>query len=150
MSNQKKEVAMLPTIRNRNDVPSLFDDLFNRDFLGDFFNQELNTPAVNVSEEKDKYKIEVAAPGLNKKDFNVNVEDNVLTISSEKQDEDEEKDRNYMRKEFHYSSFSRSFTLPENVKADDIKASHNDGVLKVEVPKKEETKAKPSRQIEIK
>lgn len=141
---------MLPTIRDRKDVPSIFDDLFNRDFMSDFFNAERNTPAVNVTEEKDKYKIEVAAPGLKKKDFNVNLEDNVLTISSEKEDKDEEKDKNYMRKEFHYSSFSRSFTLPENVKAEDIKATHSDGVLTVEVPKKEATKAKPSRQIEIK
>lgn len=141
---------MLPTIRNRNDVPSIFDDLFNRDFMSDFVNAERNTPAVNVTEEKDKYKIEVAAPGLKKKDFNVNLEDNILTISSEKEDKDEEKDKNYMRKEFHYSSFSRSFTLPENVKAEEINATHNDGVLTVEVPKKEATKAKPSRQIEIK
>ncbi|MCF8231860.1 MAG: Hsp20/alpha crystallin family protein [Bacteroidales bacterium] len=141
---------MLPTIRNRKEAPSVFDDFFNKDFLSDFFTAERNTPAVNVSEEKDKYKIEVAAPGLKKKDFNVNLEDNILTISSEKQDEDEEKDKNYMRKEFYYSSFSRSFTLPENVKAEDIKATHSDGVLTVEVPKKEESKAKPSKQIEIK
>lgn len=141
---------MLPTIKNRKEAPSVFDDFFNKDLLSDFFTAERNTPAVNVSEEKDKYKIEVAAPGLKKKDFNVNLEDNVLTISSEKEDENEEKDKNYMRKEFYYSSFSRSFTLPDNVKAEDIKASHSDGVLTVEVPKKEESKAKPSRQIEIK
>ena len=141
---------MLPTIRNRKEAPSVFDDFFNKDLLNDFFTAERNTPAVNVSEEKDKYKIEVAAPGLKKKDFNVNLEDNILTISSEKQDENEENEKNYMRKEFYYSSFSRSFTLPDNVKAEDIKASHSDGVLTIEVPKKEESKAKPSRQIEIK
>lgn len=141
---------MLPTIRNRKEAPSVFDDFFNKDLLSDFFTAERNTPAVNVSEEKDKYKIEVAAPGLKKKDFNVNLEDNILTISSEKEDENEEKDKNYMRKEFYYSSFSRSFTLPDNVKAEEIKATHSDGVLTVEVPKKEESKAKPSKQIEIK
>lgn len=141
---------MLPMIRNRKESPSVFDDFFNRDFLSDFFNAERSTPAVNVSEEKDKYIIEVAAPGLNKKDFNVNLEDNMLTISSEKEDSDEEKNKNYMRKEFYFSKFSRSFTLPDNVKAEDIKASHKEGVLKVEVPKKQETETRPSRQIDIK
>ena len=143
---------MLPATRKGNYIPSIFDDFLNTDIARDFFSSERSTPAVNVSEDKNKFTIEVAAPGLDKKDFKVNVENNVLTISSEKEDKDEKKDENdnFLRREFSYSSFQRSFSLPEGVKPDDINAKHENGVLYVTIPKKDELKQQPSKQIEIK
>lgn len=140
---------MLPMTRKGNYVPSIFDDFFNTDLARDFFSNERSTPAVNVSEDDNKFTIDVAAPGLDKNDFKVNVENNVLTISSEKEEKDEDKGKNFMRKEFSYTSFSRSFTLPDNVKDDKIKATHKDGVLSVEVPKSEASKSRPGREIKI-
>jgi HSP20 family protein len=102
-----------------------FDDFFRKDWI----------PAVNVSETDKSYDIELAAPGLKKEDFHIKVENGVLTISSEKKTEKETKEKNYTRKEFNYSSFSRSFTLPENVKEDGIKASYDNGLLKLNVVK---------------
>lgn len=140
---------MLPATRKGNYIPSIFDDFLNTDIARDFFSNERSTPAVNVSEDENKFTIEVAAPGLDKKDFKVNVENNVLTISSEKEDKKEDEGKNYMRREFSYTSFNRSFTLPDNVDDDKIKATHKDGVLNVEVPKSEEAKSKPGREIKI-
>ena len=141
---------MIPMLRNKRFLPGFDDD----DFLKDFFDFEGNpsVPEVNVREKQDEYVIELAAPGLNKKDFNVNVQNNVLVISSEKEDKDEKKDENdnFLRREFSYSSFQRSFSLPEGVNADDINAKHENGVLYVSIPKKDELKQQPSKQIEIK
>ena len=141
---------MIPMLRNKRFLPSFDDD----DFLKDFFDFESNpsVPEVNVREKQDEYVIELAAPGLNKKDFNVNVQNNVLVVSSEKEDKDEKKDDNdnFLRREFSYSSFQRSFSLPEGVKPDDINAKHENGVLYVTIPKKDELKQQPSKQIEIK
>ena len=141
---------MIPMLRNKRFLPGFDDD----DFLKDFFDFEGNpsVPEVNVREKQDEYVIELAAPGLDKKDFNVNVQNNVLVISSEKEDKDEKKDENdnFLRREFSYSSFQRSFSLPEGVKPDDIKAKHENGVLYVSIPKKDELKQQPSKQIEIK
>jgi len=106
-------------------------------------------PAVNIVESKEDYRIEVAAPGLNKDDFKINLENNVLTVSSEKEDKHEENDEKVMRREFSYSSFSRSFTLPQTVNSEKIKASHKDGILQVIIPKKDEAREKPSREIKI-
>jgi HSP20 family protein len=129
-----------------------FRSLVN-DFFGDkeWFGTDGNTlmPAVNVRELKDMYLIELAAPGLNKNDFNIEVENGVLMISAEHKDEKEEKDDKYTRKEFSYNKFMRSFTLPENVKADAIKALYEDGLLKVEVPLLE-TKVMKTKKVEIK
>jgi len=137
-------------LRNKRFLPGFDDD----DFLKDFFDFESNpsVPEVNVREKQDEYVIELAAPGLNKKDFNVNVQNNVLVVSSEKEDKDEKKDDNdnFLRREFSYSSFQRSFSLPEGVKPDDINAKHENGVLYVTIPKKDELKQQPSKQIEIK
>ena len=141
---------MIPMLRNKRFLPGFDDD----DFLKDFFDFESNpsVPEVNVREKQDEYVIELAAPGLNKKDFNVNVQNNVLVVSSEKEDKDEKKDDNdnFLRREFSYSSFQRSFSLPEGVKPDDINAKHENGVLYVTIPKKDELKQQPSKQIEIK
>ena len=141
---------MLPISRTRNNWPSLVDEFFNDDFFPRFTDWESNSlPAVNISENKDDYRIELAAPGLSKNDFKINLEDDVLTISSEKEDKKEEKDEQIMRREFNYSKFSRSFTLSETIDVDKIKASFKDGVLNLVLPKMEEAKVKPAKEIKI-
>lgn len=137
-------------------VPSLFDDLFNRDWLdsslANWRGNGASLPAVNVMETNDDFKIEVAAPGMKRDDFKVELDNNVLTISSERQDSSEQKDSNgnYSRREFSYQSFQRSFALPENrVLGDKITARYVDGILHVTVPKSEDAKVKPARQIAV-
>ena len=140
---------MLPRI-NRS-LPSVWDNFFSNDFMPDFFDFEgyKSVPAVNIVENDDEYVIEVAAPGLEKKDFRINLENNVLTISSEKEDKTEEKNGKSIRKEFRYSSFCRTFTIPETIDSEKIRAKHKDGILFVAIPKKEAARIKPSRQIAI-
>jgi len=106
-----------------------------------------DVPAVNIKEENDKYVLEMAAPGMKKNDFHISLEENVLTISSEKKEEKEEKQDNYTRREFYYNTFSRSFTLPENVDTENIKADYKNGILTLTLPKKEE--AKVTREIKV-
>lgn len=135
----------------RNTWPSLVDEFFGKDLLGNIIDgfTGVNMPAVNIVEEKDDFRIEVAAPGLDKKDFKIDLNNNVLTISSEKNDEKEEKSERFMRREFSYSSFKRSFTLPETAQVDKIVANHKNGILQITIPKKEEARVKPPRQIAI-
>ncbi len=140
---------MLPIIRfNR---PALADDFFRNSLLNDLFDGETrySAPAVNVAENDNNFAIEVAAPGLEKSDFKINLEHNVLTISSEKESANEEKERNFMRKEFNYNSFKRSFTLPDSINPDSISATHKNGILSIQIPKREEAKVKPAREISI-
>jgi HSP20 family protein len=125
----------------KSEWPSLIGGPYLSDFVDNenFFDSDLLrrqfAPAVNVRETEKHFEIEVAAPGLNKKDFNITVENRVLTISSDKEEQKEEKDGNYTRKEFSYHSFTRSFTLPEGVKEEDVKATYSDGVLRLNVAK---------------
>ncbi len=142
---------MLPKLRTRTSWPNLIDEFLNESLMPGFFNWETgqNMPAVNITEGKDDYRIEVAAPGLKKEDFKISLDNNVLNISSEKEFKNETRDENVLRREFSYSSFSRSFSLPESVNGDKIKATHNDGILSIVVPKKEEAKVKPVRDIKI-
>lgn len=140
--------------RNDNYFPTFFDRFWNNDLmdwnLTNFSESNSSLPAVNVKETNDEYCIEVAAPGMTKNDFKINLHNNVLTISSEKEEEKNEEKENYTRKEFSYQSFQRSFTVPENnVKSDAIEAAYNDGILKVTLPKREEVKPKPMREIKI-
>lgn len=131
---------MLPIIRKtRTSWPNLFDRFLSDDYLPGFFDWDggRSIPAVNITEGKKDYRVEVAAPGLTKNDFKVSLDDNVLTISSEKEAGNETKEEDFLRKEFSYSSFSRCFTLPETADAEKIKASHKDGVLSITIPKKE-------------
>ena len=125
-----------------------FNDFFDDPILKKRFDTENWMPAVNIADNKDSYEIEVAAPGIKKEAFNVVVEHGILTISGKGKKEEEEKEKNYTRKEFYSTSFSRSFTLPENVSEDDIKAEYHDGVLKLKLVKKM-TKASPKKLIEI-
>ncbi|MBW6499143.1 MAG: Hsp20/alpha crystallin family protein [Bacteroidales bacterium] len=144
---------MLPMLRrSRVNVPSLIDEFFGRDLMQNFFEDQtgISMPAVNVVETNDNFRIEVAAPGLDKKDFKIDLENNVLTISSEKEEQNESKEEGkYMRREFSYSSFKRSFSLPSSVDAEHIKANHKDGILNITIPKREEAKQKPPKQIAI-
>ncbi len=142
---------MLPTTNKRFRLPGLLDDFFGSDWFNDRANWDYSNsvPAVNIAENKDSYEIELAAPGIDKKDIKIDLHNNALTISCERNVEHEDKDDQYMRKEFEYSSFSRSFTLPETVNADKIKADHANGILKVHIPKKPEAVQKGPRQISI-
>ncbi len=130
--------------------PSVLQNFFN-DFEHVAPTHHNSFPAVNVLEDENSFKIELAAPGLKKEDFKINVHENVLTISAEQKTESEESKSNgkYTRKEFNYSSFKRSFTLPKTVDGEKIVASYNDGVLGLELPKKEEAKPKEPRLIEV-
>jgi HSP20 family protein len=142
---------MLPSLRTRNAWPNLVEEFFNGDFFPRLFDNEsgYSLPAVNIVEGKEDYRIEVAAPGLQKEDFKINLENNVLTVSSEKEDKQESNEDRVMRREFSYYSFTRSFTLPMTVDAEKIQASHKDGILKIMIPKREEAKQKPARDIKI-
>lgn len=141
--------------RNGNLFPNVVSNLLD---AGTFFTPELldtnwdfsvKVPSVNITEDEKEYKVELAAPGLEKKDFKISVENNMLIISSEKEEEKKEEKKNYTRKEFSYSSFSRSFQLPEDVLADKIDAKYENGVLKLSVPKKEVTVAKAKKEIKV-
>ena len=137
-------------------IPSLFDDFFDRDWLDSTVASwrvpGATLPAVNVMETDGDFRIEVAAPGMKRGDFKVELDNNVLTISSEREGRTEEKDSNgnYTRREFSYQSFQRSFALPENkVQGDKISARYSEGILYVTVPKSEEAKVKPAKQIAV-
>jgi HSP20 family protein len=125
-------------------TPSLFNDFFRpwNDWFDEtsLVNKVVTMPPVNITENGDHYTVTLAAPGLKKDDFKVDLEGNMLTISSEKEEHNEEKGEKFNRKEYSYSSFSRSFNLPEDVKQDAIDASYEDGVLKIKLPRKEEAK----------
>ena len=135
-------------------LPLVFDDMFKNDWLGG--TTHVNTvgtsiPAVNVQETEDDFVVAVAVPGKKKEDFNIELDNDVLTISSETKKENEvtEKEGRFTRKEFNYSSFKRAFSLPETVHGEKISASYNNGVLEIHLPKKEEAKVQPKRMIEI-
>ena len=142
---------MLPMIRKHNYLPSSVDEFFGKDLLQDFFAtpSSFNMPAVNISENKDGFRIDVAAPGMSKEDFKIDLHNNVLTLSSEKEEKNEEKNEKFTRREFSYTTFKRTFTLPELVDSEKIAANYKDGILKIEIPKREEAKEKPARQIKI-
>jgi HSP20 family protein len=134
--------------------PGIFNDFLNRDWY-DWSNQNFsltNTtiPSVNIKENENEFEVEMAAPGMTKDDFRIELNNSVLTISSEKQSENQSKEReNVTRREFSYQSFSRSFTLPVIVETDKITAKYENGLLWVNIPKKEEAKPKPLKQIKV-
>jgi len=133
-------------------MPSVFDDFFkpwNEWFdNGNFLRRKMNVPAVNITEQKDGYQVSLAVPGMKKDDFKIAVDGNMLTISSEKEESSE--DEKFTRKEYSYSSFSRSFTLPEEISKDKIDAKYEDGVLKISLPRREEVKKPAAKQIAVK
>lgn len=128
------------------------DDVFHRDLPSVFnssFNTGLTVPKVNIKETADAFMVEMAVPGLKKSDFQIDIDNQVLSISTEAKEENEHKDGNYTRREFGFSSFKRTFTLPESVNDEKINASYNEGILSIHLPKKEEAKQKPARSIQI-
>ncbi|HOJ66676.1 MAG TPA: Hsp20/alpha crystallin family protein [Paludibacteraceae bacterium] len=134
-------------------LPSLFDRLMNNDLFDwtfrNFSKTNTTLPSVNIKETNDAYRLEMAAPGLKKEDFKIEVKDGVLSISSEKVGEELKEGEEFTHREYSYQSFVRSFTLPDNVEEDKIEAKYENGILCVNIPKKEEAKAKPVKQIEI-
>jgi HSP20 family protein len=133
-------------------VPALFEDFFRpwgNLFDGGLLKREMNVPAVNVAEHKDHYLLSMSAPGLKKDDFKIDVDGDLLTISSEKEESKEEKDEKYTRKEYNYSSFSRSFTLPEGTEKEKVAAKYEDGVLKITVPRNKAAKNTSAKQIAV-
>lgn len=141
--------------RNYYNVPTLnrfFDDFFTKDLYrnGEDPSSRLNTqPAVNVKENDKSFDLELAAPGLGKGDFNIEVNNDVLSISFEKKTDNEVKEEDYNVREFGYQSFKRSFTLPETVNADKIQAKYEHGVLGLTIPKKPENQPQPVKTIKI-
>jgi HSP20 family protein len=137
---------------NRSYVPAYWDDFFNDRFFNQLNskNSNGNSAAVNIYEDEKGYTIEVAAPGISRKDFNLELENDVLTISTEGKESKDEKKHNFLRREFNFRSFKRSFELPETIDQDKIKATHDAGILTLSLPKKEEVVQKTPRQIEVK
>ena len=142
---------MTPVRRSQNWLPSIFNDFFDNEWM---VKANATAPAINVIETEKAYKVELAAPGMTKEDFNVRIdEENNLVISMEKKTEnkEEKKDGRYLRREFSYSKFQQTMILPENVDKDHISAQVENGVLNIELPKlSEEEVKKPDRTIEVK
>lgn len=136
-----------------NNLSPNFNSIFNDWFTNDYFDKVAvgtSVPAVNVKDGKDSISVSIAAPGLKKEDFKISLDNHILTISAEqKSEKEEEEDGKYTRKEYNYSSFSRSFTVPESINKSDIEATYENGELKISLPKREEVKA-ISKEISVK
>ena len=142
---------MLPVFKTRS-LPGLFDEFFNGNLLPNYIEEGAwkSTPAVNIYETNEKFEIEIAAPGLEKEDFKIDLKNDYLLVYSEKKDKKEEKEKGkVVRSEFRYSSFQRSFALPKDIDLTAINATHKNGVLTIELPKRVEQKDSSVRQIEI-
>ncbi|WP_040249117.1 Hsp20/alpha crystallin family protein [Psychroserpens mesophilus] len=129
-------------------VDNFFENGLGTGFLSNF-NTGITLPAVNIKENADEYILELAIPGMKKSDFNIDLDNKVLSISSEVETENEENNDNYTRREFGYSSFKRTFTLPDTIESDHVKANYEDGILCITLPKREEAKQKPPKRIEV-
>jgi HSP20 family protein len=140
---------MLPTISRRSFRPFYMPDIFDDDFFPAVTGSNNSMPAVNIRENEKSYVIDLAIPGMDKKDLKIDINEDVLTISSETKSENEDSRDGYKRKEFSYSSFSRSFSIPENVEREKIEANYKDGILSVALPKQKEEKNKITREIKI-
>ena len=134
---------------NNNDLLDMFDKFFYDDHSHMYRNRKYCGPATNVIENNDAFELDLAVPGMDKNDFRLSLENNLLTISSEKKEEHNEEKTNYTRKEFSYGSFSRSFTLPKSVDPEKIKAVYKEGILGITLPKKEESKVVMNKEIKI-
>ncbi len=152
--NVPKNGSLANTNSNQN-FPTLsnwLDDVFNRDLPSVFtsnFNTGITLPKVNIKETAETFIVEMAVPGLKKSDFHIDLDNQVLSISTETKEENEYKEANYTRREFGYSSFKRTFSLPESVNEEKINANYQEGILSILLPKKEEAKQKPARSIKI-
>jgi len=139
------------SIIKRSDVlfPSLMNEIFKPDWFGGLENDKSNVPAVNIRENEIDFELELAVPGRKKEDFQIEINENVLTISTESKTEENVEKDNYTRREFAYSSFKRAFTLPKTIDEDSIKANYDNGILKFTLPKKAEALPKPKRMIAL-
>ena len=139
---------MMPVMRTNNWIPSVFNDLFDADFMP---KANCTAPAINVKESDEAYTVELAAPGMKKEDFNVHINDegNLIIKMEQKNEKKEDKNTRYLRREFSYSKFEQTLILPDDVRKDAISAKVEHGVLTVELPKLIEEKVKVSRQIDI-
>ncbi len=135
--------------RNNLVLPSLMNEIFNPDWFGGMENVSRNVPAVNIVERDEDFILEFAVPGYKKEDFNIELDNDILTVSSEISTEDKSANDNFTRREFSYSTFKRSFTLPETIDSGRVNAKYEDGLLKLTLPKREEALPKPKRLIEI-
>lgn len=129
-------------------LSELMED-FDRNFFARNNENRGMVPSVNIRENEENFLLDLAAPGLKKEDFKINLDNNVLTISSEMKEENEEKNEKFSRREFYFNSFSRSFTLPKTIDLDKIKADYKDGILSIALPKREEAKVAINREIAI-
>lgn len=134
--------------QHRNPLADMVSNMFDND-LGDFFGKRFSDPAANIIDQNDSFVLEIAAPGMVKDDFKINLENNILSISAEVEDQKREEGKNYSRKEFYYGSFSRSFTLPKTIDLEKIQAEYEQGILKVTLPKKEEARVEMKKEIRI-
>ncbi|MEY3236917.1 MAG: hypothetical protein RI883_1018 [Bacteroidota bacterium] len=149
---------MTTLLKRKSILPTWTNDLLDTDnFIsprffdldGDGFEFAKSVPSVNINETEKEFKIEMAAPGLQRKDIKVEVENGILSISSEKEHESSEEKKNYTRKEYSYHSFNRSFSLPSNSLPDKINAKYDNGILNITLPKKEVTVSKPAKEIKV-
>jgi len=140
---------MLPMITRRSYKPFLWSSLFDDDFFPVVSGRNTSMPAVNIKEDEKNFTLDLAVPGIDKKDLKIEINEDVITISSEHSDEKADNRDDFKRKEFSYTTFCRSFYLPENVSKDKIEANYKDGILSVVLPKDEEEKAKLTREVKI-
>ena len=140
---------MLPTIYQRSFRPFYMPNLFDDDFFPVLSHRTTSMPAVNIREDEKNFVLDLAVPGIEKDDLKIDINKDVLTISSETKNETEENRDGYRRKEFSYTSFCRSFYIPDNVNREKIEAKYKDGILSVGLPKQEEEKNKITRQVKI-
>lgn len=135
-------------------LPSVLENMLKTDWAGGTTYQNklgINIPLVNILETEDCFRVDVAAPGMTREEFNIELDNDILTISSndKKEEENNGKQESYTRKEFSYTNFKRAFSLPETVNYENISASYENGILVINLPKKEEAKVQPKRMIEI-
>jgi HSP20 family protein len=133
---------MSPLLTDVLDVDRFFDNEF-------FFRRMRNMPSANIREKEKQFEVELAAPGMDKKDFRIEIDNNILSISAEREDEKTEEKDNYTRREFSYNSFARSFQIPPSVNAEAIQAAYTHGILTLTLPKKEEAASGNRKAIEI-
>ncbi len=134
--------------QHRNPLTDMVSNLFDND-LGDFFGKRFSDPAANIIESNEAFTLDIAAPGMKKDDFRINLENNILSISTELEDLKREEGKNYTRKEFYYGSFSRAFTLPKTIDLESIKADYEAGILTITLPKKQDERVELKKEIKI-
>ena len=140
---------MLPMMNRNQWLPTVFNDFFNTDYMP---KASCTAPAINVTESDKDYTVELAAPGLKKEDFKVNINDDgnlVIKMEQKQEQKEEDKSRHYLRREFSYSKYEQTLILPDDVEKDQIAAKVDNGVLTIDLPKTAAAQKKPARQIEV-